>query len=239
LPIIMVTSLDDMDNLANAFVAGATDYVTKPLNRTELLARVRAALKLKSALDRRQERDHELLKFMSTWSDRRALHWIDNTTGLFVGEVVEAYLIATAHLPSESDTSVIALAVDHLESYRTKQGDAVVADIMARVARAVRTAAASVGVIAATYRDGVIVLVVPDLPPKPAVELGDALRASVSRLGVPKTDASAASHVTASVAVVTGRISRGIDGVHLLSRALSAIPRVAAAGGNRVVPEYA
>src|ERR1700727_3024953 len=32
-PIIMVTSLDDMDNLANAFVAGATDYVTKPINR--------------------------------------------------------------------------------------------------------------------------------------------------------------------------------------------------------------
>ena len=41
LPIIMVTSLDDMDQLANVFVAGGTDYVTKPLNRTELLARVR------------------------------------------------------------------------------------------------------------------------------------------------------------------------------------------------------
>src|ERR1700722_7758629 len=29
MPIIMVTSLDDMNSLANAFVAGATDYVTK------------------------------------------------------------------------------------------------------------------------------------------------------------------------------------------------------------------
>ena len=44
LPIIMVTSLDDMNSLANAFVAGATDYVTKPVNRVELVARVRAAL---------------------------------------------------------------------------------------------------------------------------------------------------------------------------------------------------
>ena len=43
-PIIMVTLLDDMDCLANAFVAGATDYITKPLNRVELLARVRSAL---------------------------------------------------------------------------------------------------------------------------------------------------------------------------------------------------
>src|ERR1700689_2910823 len=54
LPIIMVTSLDDMNSLSNAFVAGATDYVTKPVNRVELVARVRASLKLKQELDRRQ-----------------------------------------------------------------------------------------------------------------------------------------------------------------------------------------
>ncbi|MCP6726130.1 response regulator, partial [Klebsiella pneumoniae] len=30
-PIIMVTMLGDMDSLGNAFVAGATDYITKPL----------------------------------------------------------------------------------------------------------------------------------------------------------------------------------------------------------------
>jgi sigma-B regulation protein RsbU (phosphoserine phosphatase) len=48
-PIIMVTSLADMESLSNAFVAGATDYVTKPLNRVELLARIRSALKFKAA----------------------------------------------------------------------------------------------------------------------------------------------------------------------------------------------
>src|SRR5271165_1948726 len=63
LPIIMVTSLDDMNSLSNAFVAGATDYVTKPINRIELIARVRAALKLKQELDRRQAREQELLTF--------------------------------------------------------------------------------------------------------------------------------------------------------------------------------
>ncbi len=60
LPIIMVTSLDDMNSLSNAFVAGATDYVTKPVNRVELIARVRAALRLKQELDRRQAREREL-----------------------------------------------------------------------------------------------------------------------------------------------------------------------------------
>ena len=236
--IIMVTSLNDMDSLANAFVAGATDYITKPLNRVELLARCRSALKLKSELDRRQAREGELLQFMSTWGDRRAAHWIDDTTGLFVGEVAEAYLIASANFPSGADTSVIALAIDRLDAYRA-QGDGVAAGITARVARAVRATAATVGVVAASYRDGTIVLVVPDLKSKPALELGEALRASVSRLGIANPEAIAADHVTASVAVVTGRVNRWIDRVHLLTQAISAIPRVAAAGGNRVVPEYA
>jgi PleD family two-component response regulator len=238
-PIIMVTSLADMDSLANAFVAGATDYITKPLNRVELLARTRSALKLKSELDRRQAREHELLQFMSTWGDRRASHWIDDTTGLFVGEVAEAYLIAAASLPSESDSSVIALRIDRLDAYRATQGDAAAAGIMARVARAVRATAATVGVVAAAYRDGVIVLVVPELRQKPALELGEALRASVSKLGILNPESIAANHVTASVSVVTGRVNRWIDRVHLLTRAISAVPRVAAAGGDRVVPEYA
>ena len=45
LPIIMVTSLDDMGSLDNAFVAGANDYITKPFSRDVLLARIRAALR--------------------------------------------------------------------------------------------------------------------------------------------------------------------------------------------------
>jgi DNA-binding response OmpR family regulator len=54
--IIMVTSLDDVESLSNAFVAGAADDVTKPVHRVELVARVRAALKLEAELDRRQAR---------------------------------------------------------------------------------------------------------------------------------------------------------------------------------------
>jgi phosphoserine phosphatase RsbU/P len=238
-PIIMVTSLDDTGSLANAFVAGANDYITKPLNRVELLARVRSALKLKSELGRRQARERELLQFMSTWGDRRAANWIDKTTGLFVGEVAEAYLLAARQFSSDSETSVIALSIDRLEAVRSTRGDMAVAGIMSRVARAVRAIAARVGVIAAAYRDGVIVLVVPELPSEAAAQLGEAMRAAVCKLRISNPESIAASHVTASVAVVTGMVSRGIDSVDLLTRALSAVPKVAAAGGNRVVPQYA
>jgi GGDEF domain-containing protein len=152
--------------------------------------------------------------------------------------VAEAYLTAAANVPSDSDTSVIALAIDHLDAYRSTQGDVVTAGVMARVARAVKSTAATVGVVAAAHRNGVIVLVVPELPSKPALELGEALRVAVSKLKIANPESLAANHVTASVAVVTGRINRS-DRLQLLTQALSAIPRIAAAGGNRVMPEYA
>jgi GGDEF domain-containing protein len=175
---------------------------------------------------------------MSTWGERRASHWIDQATGLFLGEVAEAYLTAAANLPFDGDTSVIALAIDRLDSYRSTQGDAMAASIVAKVARAVRATAATVGVVAAAYRDGMIVLVVPELQSKPALALGEALRAAISRLAISNPESIGANHVTASVVVVTGRVKRWIDRVHLLTRAMSTVPRIAAAGGNRVVPEY-
>jgi sigma-B regulation protein RsbU (phosphoserine phosphatase) len=237
-PIIMVTSLGDTDSLANAFVAGATDYITKPVNRVELLARVRSALKLKAELDRREARELELMQLASKSGDRRASNWIDGVTGLFSGEMAEAYLVTDANFPPGSDTSVIALAVDRLDAYRATQGNAA-AGIMTRVADAVRTTVAAVGVVAAVYRDGVIVLVLPQQPSGPALKLGKALRAAISDLRIANPETIAANHVTASVAVITGRIKDGAGRIQLLTRAISVLSKVAAAGGDRVVPECA
>src|SRR5579863_4562994 len=118
LPIIMVTALSDMDSLANAFVAGATDYVTKPVNRIELVARVRAALRLKAELDRRLARERELLGFLSSWGDRRGQIWVDDATGLLSGEVGEAYLIGSRSVVAET-VSVIALMLDGADARRS------------------------------------------------------------------------------------------------------------------------
>jgi two-component system KDP operon response regulator KdpE len=44
-PIIMLTALNEPDNIARALQCGADDYVTKPYHKPVLLARVRAALR--------------------------------------------------------------------------------------------------------------------------------------------------------------------------------------------------
>lgn len=54
IPIIMVTGLADSNDLEAAFAAGAVDYITKPPNTVEMMARVRSALDLKTEMDHRK-----------------------------------------------------------------------------------------------------------------------------------------------------------------------------------------
>jgi phosphoserine phosphatase RsbU/P len=234
-PIIMVTSLDDMDALSSAFVAGANDYINKPLNRVELIARVRSALKLKGELERRQARERELLQFVSNWGDRHASVWIDESTSLFVGEVAEAYLTAVSERHPDETLSILALATDRLEVVRAAQGEAAAHGILAEVARAVRRAAAAIGAVAACYRNGVITVIMPEFDAAAAHQLAERLRRSVAELAITNRELIAADHVTATVAVASGRVRSGIDRVELLTQALAAAQSSSAAGGDRVV----
>lgn len=51
IPVIVVTVATDPNRLAQAFDAGAVDYLTKPVHAEELVARMRSVLQLKNALD--------------------------------------------------------------------------------------------------------------------------------------------------------------------------------------------
>ncbi|WP_312110875.1 PP2C family protein-serine/threonine phosphatase [Brevibacillus reuszeri] len=60
LPIIFVTAMGDSYKMAEALDAGALDYVMKPINKVELLARIRSTLRLKREKDLRKERDKRI-----------------------------------------------------------------------------------------------------------------------------------------------------------------------------------
>jgi putative two-component system response regulator len=51
-PVVMITALDSTDDRVTALEAGADDFMSKPVERVELVARVRSALKLKSVFDK-------------------------------------------------------------------------------------------------------------------------------------------------------------------------------------------
>ena len=70
IPIIMITVRSQPEVLQEAFDAGAMDYIKKPFEEVELLARVKAALRLKKETDTRKNWEHEL---------NRTIHEMDRT----------------------------------------------------------------------------------------------------------------------------------------------------------------
>src|SRR5437879_1577935 len=64
IPVIFLTASNEMEHLVKGFAAGAVDYVTKPFNAPELLARVRTHLELKHARERLREMNNEKNEFM-------------------------------------------------------------------------------------------------------------------------------------------------------------------------------
>lgn len=59
-PVILVTALDSKADLAYGLETGADDFLTKPVNRLELRARVRSMLRIKSQYDALEKQQREL-----------------------------------------------------------------------------------------------------------------------------------------------------------------------------------
>ncbi len=62
LPIIMVTALNALDDRVEALEQGADDFVSKPINKIALLAKVRSILRVKSLQDELERTNEQLVR---------------------------------------------------------------------------------------------------------------------------------------------------------------------------------
>ena len=131
--------------------------------------------------------------------------------------------------------SIVALTLDRFDVYRAAHGEAAARGVLAEVSRAVRRLAATVGIVAASYRNGMIILVAPEVGTNAARELGETLRSTVAKLHLPNSESVVSDYVTASVVAITGRVKRAVDRVQLLTQAIAKVQDAAGAGGDRVV----
>jgi adenylate cyclase len=70
LPVIMVTALDPSEERIKGLDAGADDFLTKPINQAELLARVKSLLRIKELYDTVQTQAGELRDWNQTLEGR-------------------------------------------------------------------------------------------------------------------------------------------------------------------------
>ena len=70
LPVVMVTALDPTQERIKGIEAGADDFLTKPINQPELLARVRSLLRIKALYDTVQSQATELETWNKTLAQR-------------------------------------------------------------------------------------------------------------------------------------------------------------------------
>ncbi len=81
-PIIMITGSQKHDLMENAFRAGATDFIFKPLNGVELAARINTAGMLNDSMRREREACHSLAELTELMKIRRDESFDLNVVGV-------------------------------------------------------------------------------------------------------------------------------------------------------------
>ncbi len=98
LPVVLVTSLDTVEDLEKGFDAGADDYLCKPYNKDELLVRIAAVIQTRQLYSELRQAHHEREKLVSELHGRYAF-------GSLVGKaesMQEVYQLIERVAPSEA-----------------------------------------------------------------------------------------------------------------------------------------
>ena len=99
LPVVLVTSLDPQGERIKGIEAGADDFLTKPINQPELMARVRSLLRIKELTDRSEAQAQELAQLNATLETRVAeqvqqLERLGRLKNFFAAPIAESILAA-------------------------------------------------------------------------------------------------------------------------------------------------
>jgi len=99
-PVVMVTALDPSEERVKGIEAGADDFLSKPINQPELLARVRSLLRIKYLHDQLEESNRTLEARVREQVDQ--LERLGRLKRFFSPQLAEAILAGGADDPLES-----------------------------------------------------------------------------------------------------------------------------------------
>lgn len=240
-PIIMVTGREDKETLKNAFAAGAMDYITKPISRIELKARVRSALRLRQAIKKRIAREKELkeltieLKKANNKLDKLAS--IDGLTGLPNRRLFDETLETEAARMARDDKNlgILMIDIDNFKNYNDLYGHQAGDDCLKEVASTISETVYRPGDLAARYGGEEFVVILPDTNEKGIYEVAERIRQAIEDLDIEHNDSLVADHVTVSVGGAVSKVKNKDDGERVVKLADEALYQAKENGRNQTV----
>jgi len=223
-PVIILTGNNDRELKLRGLDQGACDYLIKPFDPEELVARMKVHLKIKHLQDDLKRSNELLLELSNT----------DHLTGLFNRRyLMEALEREMQRGQRHNGTiSLIMMDIDHFkrinDTYGHLQGDVVLQKVALLLQRELRTYD-----IAARYGGEEFVAVLPDTNLKEAFNVADRVRLSIQ--GIRFAGPLSGERITASfgIAGVSLPDSNNVD--DLLRSADDALYRAKEAGRNCVI----
>ncbi|MDR3587624.1 MAG: diguanylate cyclase [Desulfosporosinus sp.] len=208
-PVIMVTATTEIEGLQLAFSAGAMDYIKKPLDRVELLARVRSALRLKYETYRRKAREAELLEVtrqLKAANERlQNLSLLDGLTGIANRRSFDQRLLQESRRTKRENSplSLIILDIDYFKAFNDTYGHLKGDDCLKKVAFTLNQTLKRPGDFTARYGGEEFAVVLPNTDDVGAAIIAEELRVSIDAAKIAHINSSCVDHVTVSIGVVT------------------------------------
>ncbi len=240
IPIIVVTVKDEIKYLQMAFAIGAVDYITKPLNKVELLARVRSALRLKYEIDRRKAREKELLVIKQQLEDTifvlKRLSSEDELTGVPNRRSFENYLEQEWRraIRYGVSLSLILVDIDFFKAYNDTYGHQSGDQCLKQVATVLNDTLHRPADFMARYGGEEFVIILPNTDINGGEFIAEKLREGVEALGIIHSSSLAGEHVTISLGVATAIPSQDSSPSELVTAADQALYLAKQEGRNRV-----
>ncbi|HMD63604.1 MAG TPA: PleD family two-component system response regulator [Stellaceae bacterium] len=224
LPILLVAEDRDLPRLARGLDLGANDYVTRPVDRNELLARTATQILRKRLQDRLQESYQRCI----------ALALTDPLTGLYDRAYLDRHLdelIKRVHQDG-INAAVLMFDIDHFkrvnDTHGHDAGDDVLRELAARTTNSVRTVD-----LVARQGGEEFVVVMPETDLAIAAAVAERLRAAVAR--EPFTVKADGQKLSVTISIgVTSAATGDDDRERMLKRADMALYTAKNQGRNRV-----
>jgi diguanylate cyclase (GGDEF)-like protein len=226
-PIIVITGADDELTRERAFACGATDFIIKPIDGVQLLARTRAHAKLDQTT-RKLEETATALEDQTSVDPLTQLH----SRRFFIQRGVQDLAYARRH---NSDLSIIRIDIDNFRALYKKHGDQVSDQMLVWLAR-ILVATCRTEDTAARVGGGEFAIIAPSSGRMEAAVLCERVRTAV--IAEPFKNASLSIPLTVSLGLATLGRDPGETIEELLTLAEQRMTLAKAAGGNRLGISY-